>query len=393
MAQTNNRLFSIDLLRGIVMILMALDHVRDFLHNDAFLHDPLDLITTTPLLFFTRWITHFCAPIFIFLAGISAYLSGLKKSKKELSLFLIKRGLWLIIIELTVVGLGWTFNLHYSIFVLQVIWAIGISMFILGLMVHLPYTLIFVSGIMIVLLHNLLDGLQTKTNGNMGLWQDLIHGGGGAFYPISDTHSLLIIYGFLPWTGIMLCGYGFGKLFEPAQYPGKRKKVLLYTGINLLILFTILRIINKYGDPAEWSVQKDALGTFLSFINVSKYPPSLLYILLTLGPAMILLSVFENIKSKVAHWIAVFGRVAFFYYILHIYLIHIITVVVFYSTGYSNQFIETANSPFLFRPAELGFNLLLVYVIWLSVVIALYPLCKWYNHYKYKHTHWWLRYL
>ncbi|MDP1727154.1 MAG: heparan-alpha-glucosaminide N-acetyltransferase domain-containing protein [Bacteroidota bacterium] len=393
MPQTTNRIFSIDLLRGIVMILMALDHVRDFMHNDAFLHEPLDLTSTTPLLFFTRWITHYCAPVFVFLSGVSAYLMGLKKNKAELAGFLIKRGLWLIFIEFAIVGLGWTFDLHYKIFVFQVIGAIGMSMFILGLLVRLPYTLIFIIGIALVFGHNLLDNIEFSMEGILGLMGSLMHGHAFTVFPVTQNHSLLIIYGFLPWTGIMLCGYCVGKLFEPNQYPGKRKKVLLYAGINLLILFIALRLINAYGDPAYWMVQKNSFYTFLSFINVNKYPPSLMYTCLTLGPALILISLTENLRNPFTQKMAVFGRVPFFYYIIHIYVIHLITVIVFYATGFSTADIQTPGSPFLFRPATLGFNLYFVYAIWIGLIIVLYPICSWYNNYKTKNKHWWLSYL
>lgn len=393
MPEAKNRIFSIDLLRGIVMLLMALDHVRDFMHNDAMLHDPLDLSTTTPFLYFTRWITHYCAPVFVFLSGVSAYLMGLKMSKKQLAGFLIKRGIWLIFIEFAVVGLGWTFDLSYKIFVFQVIGAIGMSMLILGLLVRLPFAIIFMLGIAIVFGHNLLDKIEFSNNGITGLLGSLMHGHAFTVFPITLNHSLLIIYGFLPWTGIMLCGYGFGKLFEPGQYPGKRKKILLYTGINLLILFIALRLLNAYGDPVYWMVQKNQFYTFLSFINVNKYPPSLMYICLTLGPALMLLGSSENWRNSFMQKIAVFGRVPFFYYVLHIYVIHLLTVIVFYATGFTNTDIQTPGSPFNFRPVTLGFNLYFVYAIWIGLIIALYPVCNWYNKYKTKNKYWWLSYL
>jgi uncharacterized membrane protein len=383
---TTHRIFSIDLLRGLVMILMALDHVRDYFHEDAFLHEPLDLSTTTPFLFFTRFITHYCAPVFIFLAGVSAYLMGLKKSKTELSSFLIKRGLWLILLEVTIITFGWTFNPFYNVFVFQVIWAIGMSMVVMGLMVRLPYHIVFGTGLLIVLLHGLLHHIGT------GLWYDLTLGS-FAPHPLSQDHTLLVIYSFVPWAGIMLCGYGMGKIFTPTFDPAQRKKILLYTGSAMLILFVILRSRNFYGDPAPWSPQRNTLYSFFSFINVSKYPASLLYTCLTLGPAMFLLAVFEKAKGALVHIIAVFGRVPFFYYILHIYLIHILTVIVFYATGHTSADIVSPITPFLFRPQVFGFNLYIVYLIWIGILVMLYPLCKWYNHYKSTHKQWWLSYM
>lgn len=383
---TSHRIFSIDLLRGLVMIIMALDHVRDYFHDDAMLHEPLDLQTTTPFLFFTRFITHYCAPVFIFLAGLSAYLMSLKKSKAELSSFLIKRGLWLILLEVTVITLGWTFNPFFNVLVFQVIWAIGISMVITGLMVRLPYPAILATGLSILLLHGLFHGITT------GFWYDLTLGFFSP-YPLWGNHTLLIIYSFVPWTGIMLCGYSIGKIFAPTFDPAKRQKILLYMGSGLLVLFVLLRSGNFYGDPAPWSVQRNGVYTFLSFINVSKYPASLLYTCITIGPALLFLAVFEKAKGQLVHITAVFGCVPFFYYILHIYLIHILTVITFYATGHTSAEIVNPNSPFLFRPQVFGFNLYIVYLIWFAVLVILYPLCKWYNHYKSKHKHWWLSYM
>jgi uncharacterized membrane protein len=383
---TTHRIFSIDLLRGLVMTLMALDHVRDFFHDDAFLHEPLDLQTTTPFLFFTRFITHYCAPIFIFLAGVSAYLIGLKKSKAELSSFLIKRGFWLIIIEFAIVTFGWTFNPFYNVFVFQVIWAIGISMALMGLLVRLPYKVIFGTGLLIVLGHGLLTGITS------GFWYDLTLGH-FASYPISETRTILIIYSFVPWLGIMLCGYGMGIIFTPTFDPIQRKKILLSTGTAMLVLFILLRFSNLYGDPSPWIPQRNALYTFLSFINVSKYPASLLYTCITIGPALLLLVALEKARGPFVHIIAVFGRVPFFYYILHIYLIHILTIIAFYATGHTSADIVNPSTPFLFRPQIFGFSLPIVYLIWLGVLVILYPICKWYNHYKSKHKHWWLSYL
>jgi uncharacterized membrane protein len=385
-SKATHRIFSIDLLRGLVMVLMALDHVRDFFHDDAMLHEPLDLQTTTPFLFFTRFITHYCAPVFIFLAGVSAYLIGLRKSKAELSAFLIKRGLWLMLIEFVIITFGWTFNPFYNVMVFQVIGAIGMSMLCMGLLVRLPYSVIFSLGIFIIISHSLFENIGS------GFLYDLTYGH-FAPYPVTDTHTLLIIYSFVPWLGIMLLGYGFGKLFTPDFGAGKRKKILLYSGTGMLLLFVVLRYFNLYGDPAPWTLQKDALYSFFSFINVSKYPASLLYTCITLGPAMLLLVAFEKSKGKLVHIISVFGRVPFFYYILHIYLIHILTVVVFYASGYTAADIVNPSSPFLFRPQVFGFNLYIVYIIWIGVLVILYPLCKWYNHYKSRHKHWWLSYL
>ena len=394
-AQTNRRIHSIDLLRGIVMIIMALDHVRDYFHNLSFVphHDPLDLDTTTPLLYFTRWITHFCAPVFVCLSGTSAYLLGQKKSTAELSVFLIKRGLWLIFVELAIITLAWTFNPFYNIFILQVIWAIGISMVFLGIFVRLPFKVILVTGLLILLFHNLLDYPEAARNNQVGFFWDLVHDGFFKFYPITKEHTLVMVYPFLPWIGIMFLGYCLGKWYEPAMDHLKRKKYLLYTGVGMIVLFVLLRWTDGYGDPKGWSTRQSELFTFLSFMNVTKYPPSLLYACATLGPALIFLAISEKINNSFSRICLVYGKVPFFYYVTHLFLIHFICVISFFMSGYGANNIVDKNTPFLFRPLGAGFNLGGVYLIWLLVIILLYPLCKWYGRYKATHHHWWLSYL
>jgi uncharacterized membrane protein len=375
------------------MVIMALDHVRDFFHETAMTHNPLDLQTTTPALYFARWITHLCAPVFVFLAGTSAYLFGLRRSKSMLSAFLIKRGLWLIAIEILVVTLGWSFNPFYNIIILQVIWAIGISMVILGLLIRLPFPVIFTIGLIIVFGHNLLDPLEKAKGGQVGFLWDLIHHAMFSFYTLWDQHFVIIVYAFLPWTGIMLLGYCFGKLYHPDFDPSKRKSILVLLGLGAILLFIVLRLINRYGDPFPWSPQRNAVYTFLSFMNVHKYPPSLMFTCVTLGPALLFLSVAENIRGLSVRIFTVYGRVPFFYYVLHLYLIHAILVVVFFLSGYTSKDIVPPQSPFLFRPNNFGFSLWGVYGIWVLVVVLLYPVCRWYNRYKSTHHNWWLSYL
>jgi uncharacterized membrane protein len=375
------------------MVIMALDHVRDFFHQDAMLHDPLDLATTTPWLFFTRWITHFCAPVFVFLAGISAYLSGLRKSRGAFSAFLVTRGLWLVLIEFAVIGLGWTFDIFYHVLVFQVIWAIGISMILLGLLAWLPYRLLLALGLIILCGHNLLDPLEAARNGQVGFWWDLLHHGGFATYPYAEGHAVLIIYPFLPWTGLMLTGYCAGRLFEPRVSAASRKKTLLMAGSGLLVLFMLLRSTGLYGDPSPWIPQQDFIRSLLSFVNVSKYPPSLQYVCLTIGPGLILLAFTEQVKNGFTKAVSVFGRVPFFYYILHVYLIHVLVVITFFLSGFSTADIVSGQSPFLFRPPQMGFSLGIVYLLWLFVLLLLYPLCRWYDRYKQKHRSWWTSYV
>ena len=387
------RIESIDILRGLVMVIMALDHVRDYFHETAMLADPLDLKTTTPFLYFTRWITHFCAPVFVFLAGTSVYLMRKKKSNREVSIFLIKRGLWLMLIEITFVTLGWTFNPLFNLIILQVIWAIGISMVLLGILIHLPYRILLLIGLVIVFGHNLLDFPEADRDGKVGLLWDLVHRGNFSLYALDTTHFVMIVYAFLPWLGVMILGYCLGKLYEPIVDPVRRKKILLLLGTGLLAVFVIVRALNGYGDPSHWSEQKDTFHTFLSFIKFSKYPPSLFFVSMTIGVALILLAFMEGKQNRMLKWAKVYGRVPFFYYVLHLYLIHALCVIVFFVSGYGVKDIVSPQTPFLFRPAAFGYSLPVVYLIWIVVVALLYPVCRWYNRYKSTHHHWWLNYL
>src|SRR2546423_13757650 len=324
-----HRVNSIDVLRGLVMVIMALDHTRDFFHVGAYTGNPLDVATTTPILFFTRWITHYCAPIFVFLSGTSIYLQGFRKSKRELSLFLVKRGIWLIFIELFVMSFAFSFDTHYTYVVFQVIWSIGISMVLLSLLIRLPLKVIFAIGLVIVLGHNLLDFVEAKHQGSFGFLWDLLHKGNFVIYKLWDNHNLILLYPFVPWSGLMLLGYSLGKLYIPAVDPKYRRKVLSYLGIGLIAFFVLLRAINLYGDPDHWSTQKEGFRTFLSFMNVHKYPPSLLFMCMTIGPGLLLLAYFEKVANGFTRILSVYGRVPFFYYVLHFYLIHTLCMVLF----------------------------------------------------------------
>ena len=397
------RIQSIDILRGLVMVIMALDHVRDFLYKadlgkaaDAAL-DPTNMQTTYPALFFTRWITHFCAPIFVFLAGTSVYLMCQRKSKKEVSLFLIKRGFWLVFVEIIIITFAWSFNPFFNVFILQVIWAIGISMILLGILVLLHYRIILAIGLLIVLGHNILDNPSVSEGLKGGLLADLLYFSNFAVYSLGQTHSFIIVYAFLPWTGVMLLGYCFGKLYQQGVAPAWRRKVLLGIGTVLVLLFIILRFTNLYGDPLPWTSQpRGAVFTFLSFLNLNKYPPSFLFLCMTIGPGILFLALIENIQNRFTKIMNVYGRVPMLYYMLHFYLIHIIVVIVFYAQGFDSKDIwPTGGLPFLFKPNGLGFGLPGVYAIWILVVVILYPICKKYDRYKTVHSKekWWLSYL
>lgn len=393
---TKTRVESIDILRGIVMVIMALDHVRDYFHISANLDDPLNLATTTPFLFFTRWITHFCAPVFVFLSGTSIYLQCLRKSKKEVSIFLVKRGFWLVLAEVLIITFGWSFNPHYNVHFLQVIWAIGISMIILGFLIQLPFRLVLIIGLIIVFGHNLFDQMEATPGFKGGFWWDLLHSARFSTYEYLPNHSVMIAYPFLPYTGLMMVGYCAGIWFSPEFSKENRKSLLTSTGLGLIVFFIIIRFLNVYGDPVNWSVQKNSLLTFLSFINVNKYPPSLLYLAITIGPALILLAYLEGIKNSFTHIMRTYGRVAFFYYILHIYLVHLLSMMAFLSRGHTlAEGTKTgAFFPFYFVAPGEGYGLAIVYLVWIIVVVSLYPLCKWYDRYKTNHKEKvWLSYL
>lgn len=395
-----NRVQAIDVWRGIIMVIMALDHARDFLHKAtvsggaALATDPTNLATTTVPLFFTRWITHLCAPAFVFLAGTSAYLLGQKRSKPDLRLFLIKRGLWLILVEVTIVGFGWTFNPFFNLFIFQVIWAIGVSMILLGLLVVLPVRWILGIGLVIVAGHNLLDKVSVQGFSAGSFFPDLVYFSQFAYYPFGSGRGLLIVYSFLPWTGLMLTGYAFGTWYAKDRLPAWRIPRLIRAGLILVGLFVLIRLLNIYGDPLPWSVQpRGPVFTFLSFMNVNKYPASLLYLLVTIGITLLMLAYLETRSNRLTAAMNIFGRVPLFYYVLHFYLIHLLTVVVFYLQGFGSADIVSEDSPFLFRPGALGLPLYGVYLAWFGLILVLYPICRWYERYKSAHSQWWLSYL
>lgn len=387
------RVYSIDLLRGTVMIIMALDHVRDYFHAGAFLYDPLDLEKTSVALFFTRWITHFCAPVFMFLAGTSAFFIGQRKTKKQLSLFLLKRGLWLILLELTVINFGWNFDIAFTNIYFIVIWALGVSMIFLAGIIHLPFKAILLVGFVLIAGHNLLDGIHVPGNTLSAFGWALLHEQN--FFNWAGK-NVLVGYPILPWLGIIALGYCFGTLYAPTVTTEKRKKWLMNIGSTAIILFIIIRFINIYGDPNPWSSQSSALNSFLSFIKVTKYPPSLLYSLVTLGLAIFFLVFTEKTNNLLSKIISVYGRVPMFYYIIHIYLLHFVTMV---AAGLFTSFswkVWILKEPLWFTETlkGYGFSLGIVYLVWAAIVISLYPLCKWYDKYKQSHKEkWWLSYL
>lgn len=362
------------------MVIMALDHVRDLLHTSALTQNPTDLTTTTPAIFLTRWITHLCAPTFVFLSGTSAYLSLRKRNDPSARRFLLKRGIVLILLELTIVNFAFWFDIHFHSLMLQVIYAIGGGFIILSFLAKLPVKWIGIIGLVIVFGHNVLQIVPTFPNqGARLVWALFFR---TDFFPFSPSFALLVGYPIIPWLGIMLVGYACGQLMElPFE---QRKPLLLRIGLGCLALFILLRFLNTYGDPAPWSTQENSLFTFLSFINVTKYPPSLLYDLLLLGLMFLILSVADGADNAVTRWLTVYGKVPMFYYILHWYLVHVSMLIMSFLQGYS--FADIPSGPMNFgRPAGAGLSLEWVYVVWFGLVLLLYPLCKWYGPYKAAH--------
>ena len=384
-ARKRVRIEAIDVVRGVIMILMALDHVRDFFGNSGL--NPTDPATTTVPLFFTRWITHFCAPVFFLLTGTGAYLSLRKKSKRELSRFLFTRGLWLIFLELTVTRcLGWQFNFDYHVTLLLVLWALGWSMIVLSALVYLPAFAVTAFGVVMIATHNLFDSVDSSNP----LWS-ILHSPN--FILNRPGRIVFVTYALVPWIGVTAAGYGLGQIY---RWPSERRKpFLLRLGIGLTAAFLVLRGINYYGNPVPWSTQKSAIYTALSFLNTTKYPPSLLYLLMTLGPALLFLGAVDGRTPQWLRPALIVGKVPMFYYLLHIPLIHLIAVAVCYVRyGQVHWMFESpglAQFP-ITPPPGWGYSLPIVYLIWFVVVLTLYPMCRWFAGLKQRRSDAWLSY-
>ena len=381
------RLDSVDILRGIAMIVMALDHTRDFFHIARF--DPLDLTQTNTFLFLTRWVTHHCAPTFVFLAGTGAFLSGTRgKTPAELSRFLLTRGLWLVFLELTVVRFAWLFNVDYSLSVGQVIWAIGWSMVALAGLIRLPRWGMVVIAFGMILFHNAFDGVDPATFGAFGWVWRILHV--QSFITFDGGMTFVAMYPLIPWIGVMAAGYLFGSILQKEE--AVRRKLLYRIGLGLIAGFVILRAINVYGDPHPWHTQGSVMFTILSFIDTHKYPPSLLYLMMTLGPAITVLPLFERWKGKLADAVTVYGRVPLFYYVLHICLIHILAVGAAWLTGKGVGFLFSNELPGMWTN-DYGFSLGVVYLVWAGVIMLLYFPCRWFAGVKRRRNEAWLSYL
>ena len=379
------RLESIDVVRGFIMILMALDHVRDFFGNSGL--NPTDPATTTAPLFFTRWITHFCAPVFFLLTGTGAYLSLRKKSKSELSGFLFTRGLWLIFLEVTVVRcLGWEFNFDYHLLILMVLWALGWAMIVLSVLVYLPAWAVTTFGIVMIASHNLFDSVGSSSV----IWS-ILHVQAPVFS--NPSHMILIGYPLIPWVGVTAAGYGLGQIYSwPSE---RRRQFLLPLGAGLSAAFVVLRAVNIYGDPSRWATQKSTAATMLSFLNTTKYPPSLLYLLMTLGPALLFLWAVDGGTPLWLRPALVFGKVPMFYYLLHIPLIHLLAMATCYARyGHVHWMFESARFPNfpITKPPDWGYSLPIIYLVWIIVVVTLYPLCRWFAGVRQRRRDFWLSY-
>jgi uncharacterized membrane protein len=376
---------SIDLVRGVVMALMVLDHARDFFFASEI--DPTDILRAPPILFLTRWVTHFCAPGFVLLAGAAAYLYGRKRSASELRRFLLTRGLWLIVLEVTVVRFGWLRDLTYGFTFLQVIWAIGWSMVLLAPLSSLPPRVLAAIGAAIIVLHNALDGIEATSFGGFRFLWAVLHDP-SRFEPFQDR-VVYVAYPLIPWVGVIALGFGVGALF--ARPIAERRRALLAIGVGLSIAFAVLRGINAYGNPLPWGEHPEPIRTLMSFLNCEKYPPSLDYLLMTLGPIFVLLGLLESWTPPA--WIArpfdVFGRVPLFFYVGHLYLVSL-----------GGMFLAYARwGPLAMDPdghdGNPGLPLWGLYLTWIVVLAILYPACRWFAGLKERRGKdwWWLAYV
>ena len=392
-----NRLASVDSLRGLVMILMALDHVRDFFHREAMSSSPTDLAVTTPLLFFTRWITHICAPVFMLTAGMGAYFYWARggRTKGQLSWFLVTRGLWLVVLELTVMQLAYNFDVSntYPVFLL-VLWVLGVCMIILAALVWLPMPVLAGLSLATIALHHALDGINARTLGAYAPIWNLLHQAGAFQFA---GRVVIAAYSLVPWFAVMAAGFCLAVLYaKPLEV---RRRWLLGTGIAATLGFIVIRALNIYGDPVPWSTQPSATLTLLSLLNTTKYPPSLSFLLMTLGPALVLLAWLEDRSLSRNNPLIVFGRVPLFYFVLHFFLAHALAVVmamlVYDGAAWNFMFqpVPSMGGPAAAFPPDFGYSLWVTYAVWIVVVAALYPICRWFGAVKSRSSSRWLSYL
>jgi uncharacterized membrane protein len=391
------RLAAIDALRGLVMIIMALDHVRDFVHRGAMSAQPTDLRVATAAVFLTRWVTHICAPVFVLTAGLGAYFYWQhgKRTKRQLSWFLVTRGLWLIALELTVMQLAYNFNISasYPVFLL-VLWALGACMIVLAALVWLPIPVLAATSVAVIALHHLADGVRAQQFGSVAWAWTLLHQVGAI--PFAGR-VFIAPYTLVPWFAVMALGFCLGPLFEkPAD---ERRRWLVRIGVAMTVGFVLVRALNAYGDPSPWVAQPVPPRTLLSFLNTTKYPPSLLFLLMTLGPAMLALAWLDGKPLSRANPLIVFGRVPLFYFVLHFFLAHAAAVLMALVTyggaawGFMFQPVPSMGGPASAFPDRFGYDLWVAYIVWIAIVIALYPLCLRYSRFKEPRSDWWRSYL
>ena len=385
-APTRPRLASVDVVRGVIMILMALDHTRDFFGIPG--QNPVDLSRATAALFLTRWITHFCAPVFFLLTGTGAYLSLRKRTTAELSRFLFTRGVWLIFLEVVVLRcLAYQFNFDYHVTILVVLWALGWAMITLSVLVRFPVIVPTIFGALLVVGHNLLDPIKSTNP----VWA-ILHSPGLVLN--TPGHVVFVAYPLIPWLGVTALGFSLGQIYSWDAM--RRRAFLLRTGLALSAAFIALRFLNFYGEPQRWSSQKSALFTVLSFLNTTKYPPSLLFLLMTLGPALVFLWAVDGGTPRVLEPARIIGKVPMFYYVLHFALIHLFAVatclVRYHSAHWMFESPDLGHYPFT-APPGWGYPLPVVYLVWVIVVMLMYPLCRWFAALKQRRSDAWLSYL
>jgi uncharacterized membrane protein len=391
--QPKSRIGSVDSLRGLVMVIMALDHVREFFHAGAMSFQPEDLTRTTVALFFTRWITHICAPVFMFTAGLAAFFwLGRGRTTGELSRFLWKRGIWLVVLELTVLRFAMNFSLTNGVVILSILWALGWSMVALGFLVRLPIRILAIVSVLVIALHNLADPLQASQFGAAAWLWNVLHQPG-----VFRAGSALVVaaYPLVPWFAVMAAGFCFGPVMS--LEPARRRQWMIRLGLGMTVAFLLIRGINIYGDPTRWSHQATPVLTVLSFLRCTKYPPSLDFLLMTLGPALLLLAAFERFTLSKTSPLTVFGRVPLFYFLVHFFVAHLLTIpLALLRYGHAafllNPLPSIGGAPDSYPPG-FGYSLPAVYLIWIAVVALMYPLCLWFARLKERRNDWWLSYL